>query len=217
MVACTLPGERLSWQSLLVGAAVAAAPALGSAEPAPAPAWRSEVVDGCEVSTRAVPGKVYVAARAVCLVPAGIDAVAAVLAEIERYPEWMKDCAQSRVLQVVDRDRDVYVLWFRQHVTLFADRDMVLRSALVHRDERTRVIRASATTAVPYDAGKGYVRMPAFWSEWVLEAVDPGHTRVSFTIDPDLGPGLPAGIANATIRTTPLASLQALARRAGSR
>lgn len=204
----------MRWQPLIAAAALAVAPALAAAEPPPEPGWRTEAVDGCEVSTRPVAGRPYVAARAVCVVPAGIDAVAAVLADIERYPEWMKDCTQTKVLQVVDRDRDVYVLWYRQHVTLFADRDMVLRSELVHRDDRRRVVRVSSTGSVPFDPGRGYVRMPSFTSEWVLEVAGAGRTRVSFTIEPDLGPGLPVALANATIRTTPLASLQGLARRA---
>jgi ribosome-associated toxin RatA of RatAB toxin-antitoxin module len=204
---------RLPLHLLLGAAALAVTPLRPAADAAPPYRWGAgDAVDGCEVSTSPVEGKPYVAARAVCVVPAGLDAVAAVLADIERYPEWMKDCAGTKVLQVVDRERDVYLIWFHQHVTLFTDRDMVLRSEVVQRDERRRVIRASATSTVPHDSGKGYVRMPSFSSEWVLEALDAAHTRVSFTIDPDLGPGLPTGIANARIRATPLGSLQGLAR-----
>lgn len=171
-----------------------------------------EAVDGCELASGPVEGKPYVAARSVCVVPAPLDAVAAVLVDIERYPDWMQDCSQTKLLKVVDRARDAYVFWYRQHVALFSDRDMVLRSELVVREEDRRVIRAFSTSDVPYDAGRGYVRMPSFYSEWVLERIDAGRTRVSFLIDPDLADGLPVGLANATIRKTPLQTLRGLAR-----
>jgi hypothetical protein len=203
------------------GAARAAAALLtlaagtAAAQPAEGYRWRTlESGGGCEASASEVPGKPYVAARAVCTIPASVDVLAAVLEDIERYPEWMQDCAETRVLKVVDRDRDAYVFWFRQHVTLFRDRDMVLRSETVVRDGRRRVVRAWSTQELPYDPGKGYVRMPSFFSEWVLEALDDGRTRVTFLVDPDPAPGLPLGIANSTIQGTPLRSLRGLARMA---
>ena len=61
---------------------------------------------------------------------------------------------------------------------------------------------------LPYDAGKGYVRMPSFNSVWTLEWVDREHTRVTFMIDPDLGDGLPKFVANPMIKTTPFKSLK---------
>lgn len=178
-------------------------------------AWRREDAGGgCQLETAPVAGRDYIAARAACVVPASIEVVGAVLQDIERYPEWMEDCAQTKLLKVIDRERDRYVFWFRQHVTLFADRDMVLESEGVVLEDRRIVVRASSTSSVPYDSGGRYVRMPAFESEWVLEKLDDARTRVSFMIAPDLAAGLPLGFANAKIKETPLRSLQGLARMA---
>lgn len=194
---------------------LAAAGEVGAAEPVEGYRWRpTESADGCEASASDVAGKPYVAARAACTIPASVDVLGAVLEDIERYPEWMQDCAQTRLLKVLDRGRDAYLFWFRQHVTLFTDRDMVLRSETVIREPRRRVVRAWATSELPYDAGKGYVRMRSFSSEWVLEPLDDGQTRVTFMVDPDPAPGLPIGIANSTIQRTPLKSLRGLARMA---
>lgn len=188
-------------------ALVVAAPAL--AQTSAERAWRAEeAVDGCQVTTREVPGRPYVAARASCIVPAELEVVARVLRDIERYPEWMQDCSQTKILKVVDRERDVYVFWFRQHIALFADRDMVLRSEVPVHEKDRRVIRATSTNDTSYDAGRGYVRMPSFASEWVLERVGAQQTRVSFMIEPDLGAGLPTGIANSVIAKTPLQSIR---------
>ena len=72
------------------------------------------------------------------------------------------------------------------------------------------IIYADLTNEIPYDSGKGYVRMPSFHSVWTLDWIDREHTRVTFMIDPDLGAGLPKGIANGKIKDTPIKSLKKL-------
>jgi ribosome-associated toxin RatA of RatAB toxin-antitoxin module len=204
-------GAPLARAALAALLATAAAPAL--AQSTDGYAWRPEgTVEGCDVSTARVAGKDYLAARSVCVLPVSMEAVGAVIDDIESYPRWMGGSVKTKVLKVVDRERDAYVFWYRQHVTLFADRDVVLRSEAVVREEGRRVVRASSTSEVAYGPVEGHVRMPSFRSEWVLERLEDGRTRVSFMIDPDLAAGLPVAIANATIRTTPLRALQNLAR-----
>lgn len=173
--------------------------------------WKLEdTIDGCQLNTSKVAGKDYIAAKSVCVVPANIEVVGAVLRDIENYPEWMQDCTQTKMLKVVDRVREIYVFWFRQHIALFTDRDMVLKSEQTVNEESRRVIQANSTSEVAYDSGKGYIRMPSFASEWVLEKLDDQKTRVSFMIDPDLAAGLPVGIANSTIKKTPFKSIRGL-------
>lgn len=208
--ASALSAARL-WSAWLL---LAASPAVAQT-PVPAP-WRSEgLVDGCEVSTRAVRGSDTVAARTSCVLAADLESIARVLHDVERYPEWMQHCSQTKVLKVLDRERDVFVFWVRQHVALFGDRDMVLRNEVAVRDQDRRIIRASSTSEATYDAGARLVRMPSFASEWVLERVGDGSTRVTLVVDADLGPGLPTGIANAVLaRTLPRSIRQGLTRMA---
>lgn len=52
--------------------------------------------------------------------------------------------------------------------------------------------------------------MPSFHSLFTLQWVDREHTRITFVIDPDLGPGVPSGMANSTIKSTPFKSLQSM-------
>jgi hypothetical protein len=132
-----------------------------------------------------------------------------VLRDIANYPEWMQDCKETKILKVVDDANDVFIFWFRQHITLLTDRDMVIKSKTIMRTEKGQNhIYADATNEVPYDSGKGYVRMPSFSSLFILEWIDREHTRVTFMIDPDLGKGIPIGIANNTIKSTPLKTLK---------
>lgn len=172
-------------------------------------AWTNEEAhDECQLSTSPVAGKPYVAARVTCLFSANIEVIGAVLRDIEHYPDWMEDCSQTKLLKVADRGREVYFFWYRQHIPLFTDRDLVLRTELTVNQEAYRVIDIELSREVPYDAGQGYVRMPSFRAQCALEKLDEERTRVTYLIDPDLGPGLPVGIANLTIAKTPLKSLR---------
>jgi hypothetical protein len=132
-----------------------------------------------------------------------------ILRDIANYPEWMADCKETKMLKVVDDVNDVFVFWFRQHIMLLTDRDMVLKSkTVIDMQNGTNLVYADSTYDTPYDAGKGYVRMPTFYSLFTLQWVDRENTKVTFMVDPDLGKGVPSGVANKTIKTIPFKSLQ---------
>jgi len=165
----------------------------------------------CQVYTSTVPGKDYIAAKATCVVPARRETVGVILREIANYPEWMEDCKETRVLKTVDDQNEVFIFWFRQHVPLLTDRDMVLKSKVVIDTAKCQsVVYANSTDEIKYDPGKGYIRMPSFSSFTSIDWMDREHTRITFMIDPDLGPGLPKGMANMMIKTNPLKSLKRL-------
>ncbi|PKN51580.1 MAG: hypothetical protein CVU55_11590 [Deltaproteobacteria bacterium HGW-Deltaproteobacteria-13] len=165
--------------------------------------------DNCQVYTSAVPGKEYIAAKATCVIPARMDVLGLIIRDIANYPEWMQDCKDTKILKVVDDQNDVFIFWFRQHVDLFTDRDMVIKSYVENKyDKGMVIVHGDLTTEIPHDAGKGYIRMPSFSSVFTLEWMDQGHTRISLAVDPDLGKGLPKSVANMLIKTTPLKSLK---------
>lgn len=171
--------------------------------------------DGCELYTSAVAGKDYIAAKATCVIPARIEVLGTILRDISNYKEWMHDCKDTKMLKTVDDEKDVFIFWFRQHIDLLTDRDMVLKSkTVIDMHNGTNLVYADSTKELPYDAGKGYVRMPSFYSLFTLQWVDREHTRVTFMIDPDLGAGVPSGIANSKIKTTPYKSLKNMAKMA---
>jgi hypothetical protein len=176
--------------------------------------WKAEGVnDGSMVYTSVVPGKEYIAAKAVRVIPARMEVVGMVIRDIEGYKEWMKDCTNTKVLKVVNEQNDTFILWFHQHVALLTDRDMVLKSnvTLNYKQGKSEIL-AESTKEMNYDSGKKLVRMPSFMSHFLLEWVDRDHTRVTFTIDPDLDKGVPIGIANSTIKGIPGKSLEGLAK-----
>jgi hypothetical protein len=121
----------------------------------------------------------------------------------------MEDCKETKVLKVVDDENDVTIFWFRQHITLFTDRDMVLKSKVKMNVEKGQyLIYGDLTNEMSYDSGKGYVRMPSFNSLFTLDWIDREHTRVTLMVDPDIGKGVPSSIANSLIKKTPYKSLK---------
>ncbi len=167
--------------------------------------------NGCQVYTSAVPGKEYIASKCICVVPAKMEVVGMVIRDIPNYSQWMNDCTSTKMLKVVNDQQDVFLFWFQQHVPILTDRDMILKSNVIlnYRDGWC-FIAANSTKEASYDSKKGYVRMPTFTCEFLLEWVDRENTRVSFMIDPDLGKGVPTGIANSTIKGIPYKSLEGM-------
>jgi ribosome-associated toxin RatA of RatAB toxin-antitoxin module len=167
--------------------------------------------DGCQIYTSPVSGKEYIAAKTSCVVPARKEVLAVVLRDIENYPEWMEDCKEAKILKVVDDQNDVLIFWLRQHIQLFPDRDMVLKSKTIMDPSKGQdIIYADLNNEIKHDTGKGYVRMPSFHSVWTLDWIDREHTRVTFMIDPDLAAGLPKSFANGKIKDSPIKSLKKL-------
>lgn len=87
--------------------------------------------NNCQIYTSAVSGKEYIAAKTTCLIPARIELIATILQDIPNYPEWMHDCKATKILKTIDDEKDVFIFWFRQHIALLADRDIILKSKTV--------------------------------------------------------------------------------------
>lgn len=174
--------------------------------------WELDRIDApCKSYSSVTPGKEYVAAKTVCDVSARIEVLGTILRDIEKFPIWMYDCAGSKVLQVENDENDTLVFWLHQHVPILRDRDMVLRATVLSDPAHgVRIIEARTATDVQHDSGKNLLRMPSFYAQFRLEWIDREHTRVTYLIDPDLGPGLPIGLTNANIRKIPIRSMEGM-------
>ena len=181
--------------------------------------WELERTDGpCKSYSSVVTGKDYIAAKAVCDVPARIEIIGTILHDIEEFPAWMADCEATKILKVENEEKDTIVFWLHQHIPILKDRDMVLRTTVnVDYAKGINVIEARTAEDVKYDSGKNVVRMPSFYAQYRLEWIDREHTRVTYLIDPDLGSGLPTHISNSNIRKIPLRSMQGMMKMAADK
>jgi len=165
--------------------------------------------DGCQTYTSVVPGKEDIASKTTCVIPARMEIIATLIRDIANYPEWMENCKETKILKFVDDENDVSIFWFRQHITLFTDRDMIIKSKGKSNIEKGQyLIYGDLTNEMSYDSGKGYVRMPSFNSLFTLDWIDREHTMVTLMVDPDIGKGVPSSIANSLIKKTPYKSLK---------
>jgi hypothetical protein len=165
--------------------------------------------DGCQIYASVVAGREYIASKTTCVIPARMEIIATLIRDIANYPEWMEDCKETKILKFVDDENDVLIFWFRQHITLFPDRDVILKSKGKTNIEKGQyLIYGDLTNEMSYDSGKGYVRMPSFNSLFTLDWIDREHTRVTLMVDPDIGKGVPTSIANSLIKKTPYKSLK---------
>jgi hypothetical protein len=162
----------------------------------------------CTSYSSEVGGKEFIAAKVVCEMAARFEVVATILRDINNYSDWMADCEATKILKVVDDEKDSLVFWLHQRIPFLKDRDMVVRTS-VTTDYALgiHVIEVFSTTDLHFDSGKNLYRMPSFYARYTLSVIDREHTRVEFLIDPDLGKGIPVGIANASIKKIPFRSI----------
>ena len=165
--------------------------------------------DECQIYTSVVAGKEYIASKTTCVIPARMEIIATLIRDIANYPEWMENCKETKILKVVDDENDVSIFWFRQHITLFTDRDVILKTKGQNNIEKGQYfISGVQTDEMHYNSGKGYVRMPSLNSLFTLDWIDRENTKVTLLIDPDLGKGVPSSIANSLIKKNPYKSLK---------
>lgn len=171
--------------------------------------WKLEKTkNGCQIYTSKSPGKEYIAAKCVAVIDARMDEIGVVLRDIAAFPEWMEDCVSTKMLKVVNDDTDTFIFYLHQHVPILTDRDLILKSNVILDYRKGYAsIETFSTKEFPYPEQPKRVRMPHFRSLWYLEWIDKDHTRATFMIDPNLGPGLPVGIANSTIEKLPYKSM----------
>jgi hypothetical protein len=138
-----------------------------------------------------------------------MEIIATLIRDIANYPEWMEDCKETKILKFEDDENDVSIFWFRQHITLFTDRDVILKTKGQNNIEKGQYfISGVQTDEMHYNSGKGYVRMPSLNSLFTLDWIDRENTKVTLLIDPDLGKGVPSSIANSLIKKNPYKSLK---------
>lgn len=168
--------------------------------------------DGVTVSERAVEGRALPDFRGQVELAADAYEVLAVVIDVPAQTEWMFQCRESRVLAAEsDSAKLVY-----QVLDLYwpaTDRDVVLHTeARVLAPGRLEARFVSRDDpAVPPVAD--LVRMPSLSGEFEIEALDPTHTRVIYTVSADPGGSLPTAIVRRTVRESPFETLRGLRRR----
>jgi len=173
--------------------------------------WERDTTEaGIVVSTRTEPGRGLPVFKGVGVVDANLHEVLAVLDDTGRFTEWMPSCAKARVIKKISEfDRIEYNRTAAPWPV--SDRDVVVRSTLEGSAEKQEVwARFQSVTAPGQGPIAGVVRMPRLRGFYHLQAIDEGHTRVTYQVDADPGGMLPDWLVKRTSRRLPIDTILGL-------
>ena len=199
---------RTFWPALLLALCVCQS-GLGDEESG----WQRDATeDGVTVFLHEEPGRNLPIFRGVSTLDSGLYEILAVLDDTSRHTEWMKSCMTSKIIkQVNEFDR---ILYNRTDAPWpVSDRDVVLAAtvegSVAKREVWSRFQQVNSASAAVVD---GVVRMPRLRGYYRLQALDEGHTRVTYQIDADPGGMLPDWLNKMSTRRLPVDTLAGLRR-----
>jgi ribosome-associated toxin RatA of RatAB toxin-antitoxin module len=170
--------------------------------------WRHLTTkDGIEVSEQEVSGRAYPTFRGVGTVDANLYDVFAVIADVDRYTEWMHNCVDAHRIR---RESETVQYSYNRIGAPWPvrDRDVVLRSKMIVVEPgRELHVRFGSVEDDSVGPVKGVVRMRRLEGHYKLEALGPEQTRVEYQVGADPGGRLPAWLVKRNTRDLPLRTL----------
>lgn len=167
--------------------------------------------DGIKVWQRSIPGQSLVEFRGRGVIDTSFLKILAVLADHKRKTEWMDSCVKAYKVRDIGPGRVVMYNRTGSTVPLVSDRDVVLESNVDIWPDKRRItidVWSVEDPAVPPE--DGVVRMPDLRASWVLTALDPERTDVTYTVRADPGGALPHWLVNMVAKRLPLKTIQKL-------
>ncbi|MBI9090049.1 MAG: hypothetical protein JEZ12_12610 [Desulfobacterium sp.] len=166
--------------------------------------------NGIKTYSRTRADSAYRESKSSADIHAGIDRVAAILADVPGFPQWMYNCTESPLLE--QPKENIRILYYLQHAPWpVSDRQAVIRAVTrVDPEKQIQVTDMQSLGDYPYRGAKSRVWMDDFSGQWRLEALDEQLTRVTYTVYSEPGGGLSASLANPFITSVTRDSLKGL-------
>lgn len=171
---------------------------------------------GITVWQREVKGTSFVEFRGRGEIAASIRDLAAIIRDNNKKTEWMHQCAEDFAiqykapLQIVTYNRTASPVFF------ISDRDVVLDvRAELKPAERSILIAFKNVQHAKMPDRDGVVRMPRLVGHWLLEALGPTSTRLTYQVAADPGGALPAWLVNMVSKNIPFHTIDNLRRQVG--
>lgn len=167
--------------------------------------------DGIQVWQRRIPGQSLVEFRGKGIVDKNYKYILAVLSDSTRKTEWMEACVGAKTLQVVGPGHNFLYNRTGSKYPLIADRDVVLESSVDIWAERKKItVSAWSVEHASMPPVEDVVRMPDLRASWVLEALGPDRTTVTYTVRADPGGSIPHWLMNLVSKKMPYKTLKNL-------
>lgn len=142
------------------------------------------------------------------------DSIAAVLLDIDKYPQWVPQISDW---QTLERGADTVVMYGRTTLEWpYSDRDAVVRYSWRTQEDGVFVVEARSDNdngPAPID---GVVRLHSVQAKWQLVPNEIEGTAITYTFNGDLGGWMPYFLQRAQWKRDTAALLRRLRERAGS-
>jgi hypothetical protein len=163
--------------------------------------------DGIKVYTRPEPGSNFKAFKGETEVHATLEAVSAIIEDVEQFDEWDKDVKEIRVLErQPDKMLKYYVVYDLPWP--IQDRDLCIEAVFSFDKKNGNKLLVSRPIPDAVPANKDLVRIIDYWQQWILEPKENGMVHITVEGFADPAGDIPAWIANMAITDTPLNMLK---------
>ena len=179
----------------------------GAAEPEWKPALDRE---GIQVYTRSAPGCPINEFRGETTVNASMQTISAVLRDVNRQPEWMADCLQSKLLKTISADH--LVVYNLLHLDWpLSNRDLLI-DVIFNEDRKTKklVLEMTVYSQDIFPVNSRYVRIRDFRATCIVEEISAGRCRVLYQNRVNPMAPVPAFIANSIVKNNPFNTLKGM-------
>ncbi|MEW5736576.1 MAG: START domain-containing protein [Thermodesulfobacteriota bacterium] len=168
--------------------------------------------DGIRAYQKSFPGTDVREFSATGFVDAPMEVLGEVIVDVPRYPNWMADVSEARVVQ--DIDRHTKVIYCRLKLPWpISDRDFVIRNQTVIDLETARcIINFAAVDDRSVAPAKKCVRMTDLTGSYKLEYLGADKTLVTFTQKAHPGGNTPPAMANVQSQHYPYKDIKGLRR-----
>ncbi|MEO1628746.1 MAG: START domain-containing protein, partial [Bacteroidota bacterium] len=162
--------------------------------------------DGIKVFTRDVANSNIKELRITLEVNATMSSIVALLADINKYQDWVYKCSLSKNLEKIDENRtyDYYIADFPWPIS---DRDLVAYSYIT-QDPITKVLESITEARPDYiPQTEGNVRVLKHLNRWRFTPIGPNLIAVEYTLQSDPAGSIPSWIVNMAIDQGPVQSM----------
>jgi len=180
----------------------------------PSGTWRQfDQDDGIILWRLDVPGVEMPGFRGQTTIAAPAESILREIEKVDQHPEWMHRCAEARMIRRIDA---THAIVYNRTDTPWPvwDRDVVLDTHVKHASDGKRItltFEDLASDAVPVP--ERVVRMPRLEGSYDLEKLSQDRTRVTYTVEVEIGGSIPDWVAERVARDMPFETLSRLRER----